>query len=342
MNHSRTLAAGTTLLAALSAAPAQASIFGSPQQDYFALGAAAFVPDSGRDASTGVGGSVGYGLYLGERTALEGRAFGATFDSDSNAIGALSQFGAGVDLVFRPSAGSHWFLLGGAGGAETGPDDRASVSPYVDLGAGWRSTAAALRYRFEARGVNHLANDGRTDIWAGLTFEYLPPVAALATGARSGSALVAGVADADEDGVADTADQCPAQRAPKVGPDGCVWEEQVVTLSNLNFASESEALTAEIRGRLDEVVGRYGSQQVLKIEVHGHADATDSEARNLDLSRRRAASVLAYLASRGVREETLTSEGFGETRPIATNETPEGRGVNRRVELHIHTRQPQS
>ena len=71
------------------------------------------------------------------------------------------------------------------------------------------------------------------------------------------------------------------------------------------------------------------------IQVDGHTDSNGTDAHNLDLSRRRARSVVAYLVENGVAASRLTSEGFGESTPIDTNETEEGRQNNRRVELQI-------
>ena len=71
------------------------------------------------------------------------------------------------------------------------------------------------------------------------------------------------------------------------------------------------------------------------VRVEGHTDSQGSDSMNLRLSNERAESVKTYLSSQGVIASRLKSEGFGETRPIDTNRTPEGRAKNRRVEFHI-------
>ncbi|MNH40347.1 Outer membrane porin F precursor [compost metagenome] len=68
----------------------------------------------------------------------------------------------------------------------------------------------------------------------------------------------------------------------------------------------------------------------------GHTDSVGSDAYNQALSERRASSVAEYLLSQGVAPNKITSEGKGESQPIADNETEEGRAKNRRVELHIN------
>ena len=76
----------------------------------------------------------------------------------------------------------------------------------------------------------------------------------------------------------------------------------------------------------------------LRIEVAGHTDSQGSEIDNLGLSDRRAKTVFDYLFLYGVDPKRLTFRGYGETQPIADNETAEGRAINRRVELRV-TRQ---
>jgi outer membrane protein OmpA-like peptidoglycan-associated protein len=69
--------------------------------------------------------------------------------------------------------------------------------------------------------------------------------------------------------------------------------------------------------------------------VEGHTDNQGPAAHNLDLSKRRAASVMKYLTDHGVDASRLTSEGYGDTQPIADNKTAKGREQNRRVEMKI-------
>jgi outer membrane protein OmpA-like peptidoglycan-associated protein len=73
----------------------------------------------------------------------------------------------------------------------------------------------------------------------------------------------------------------------------------------------------------------------LRIGVYGHTDNVGSDATNLRLSKDRAASVMAYLAGKGVNRNRLESEGYGETKPVESNDTDAGRAKNRRVEFKI-------
>ncbi len=105
---------------------------------------------------------------------------------------------------------------------------------------------------------------------------------------------------------------------------------------DLNSATVRPGLYNEI-DRVARVLVRYPETSIL---VEGHTDSTGTEAYNQALSERRANSVKRLLVDRGVNESRITTVGHGETRPVATNETPEGRQMNRRVEIRINPDAP--
>jgi outer membrane protein OmpA-like peptidoglycan-associated protein len=109
--------------------------------------------------------------------------------------------------------------------------------------------------------------------------------------------------------------------------------EKPVVLHGVNFEFNKSILTAKAQTILDRVAASLKKRPDVKVEIAGHCDWVGSDAYNLKLSDRRAASVRAYLISKGVQAENLTSKGYGESMPMATNETDEGRALNRRVEL---------
>ena len=86
---------------------------------------------------------------------------------------------------------------------------------------------------------------------------------------------------------------------------------------------------------LDSVVLVLNEYDKTLIEITGHTDSTGSDAHNQELSEQRANSVASYFRSRQVVAQRLVTEGFGERFPIASNETPDGRQQNRRVELRL-------
>lgn len=146
------------------------------------------------------------------------------------------------------------------------------------------------------------------------------------------------VRDSDGDGVTDKLDRCP--NTPKgivVGSDGCiivfVEGKKNVVLQGVTFIVARAELTIDAKKILDLVAQSLNANAEVTFEVQGHASSDGPDAYNLALSDRRAASVRAYLMSKGVAAGRMTSRGYGETMPIADNATEEGRKQNRRVEL---------
>ncbi|MEM8795354.1 MAG: OmpA family protein [Pseudomonadota bacterium] len=118
---------------------------------------------------------------------------------------------------------------------------------------------------------------------------------------------------------------------------GAIGAAVRVTLDgNVLFDFDSADLREEARaelGKVTKTLNRYPGAQVI---VEGHTDSKGSDAYNLELSQQRAASVRDFLVSSGATETSKSeTRGFGETRPVATNETDEGRQKNRRVDLII-------
>lgn len=106
--------------------------------------------------------------------------------------------------------------------------------------------------------------------------------------------------------------------------------------SGLMFDVDKAALrpqTQENLTNLAQILNKYADTNIL---LEGHTDATGSDEYNLELSRRRAQSVANYLSTQQVMATRFTIMGYGEAQPIATNDTPEGRQINRRVEVAIY------
>ena len=105
--------------------------------------------------------------------------------------------------------------------------------------------------------------------------------------------------------------------------------------SNVTFAFDSSAVQPQFRPTLDQVAQTLASYNQTYIDVLGHTDSTGTDAYNQALSERRAQSVADYLSTRGVARARMGIRGYGETQPIASNETEEGRSQNRRVEIKV-------
>ena len=136
--------------------------------------------------------------------------------------------------------------------------------------------------------------------------------------------------DDDKDGVVNTKDQCPGTpTAADVDRRGC-W-----VLTDVKFDSGSWEILPRFHNELDDVVKVMKENPDLDIIVEGHTDSLGSAEANQELSAKRAQAVKDYLVDQGISETRLTTKGYGEERPAATNETPAGRAENRRIELDV-------
>lgn len=108
-----------------------------------------------------------------------------------------------------------------------------------------------------------------------------------------------------------------------------------VALNNIFFEFGKATLTSESFPELDRIIGEMNDRQTLVIEIQGHTDNVGSDEANLKLSQERADAVRSYILGKKMPEERVRSVGFGESRPIASNATPEGQAQNRRVEFVI-------
>ncbi|MTI22825.1 hypothetical protein E1176_17465 [Fulvivirga sp. RKSG066] len=108
-----------------------------------------------------------------------------------------------------------------------------------------------------------------------------------------------------------------------------------VRLNNIFFDFDKTTLKSESYVELDKVVEFLKNNPSLEIEIAGHTDDKGSDEYNLNLSQGRAQSVVDYLIGQGIDEFRLVARGYGETVPVATNTTDEGRATNRRVEFTV-------
>ena len=140
--------------------------------------------------------------------------------------------------------------------------------------------------------------------------------------------------DDDKDSVLNSSDFCPNTAAgTQVDAFGCAIDE-VIVLHGVNFHTDSDKLTDESIVILDGVSTTLNAHPELKLEVSGHTDSVAEDDYNKHLSQRRAERVREYLVSKGIAAENLTAKGYGEERPITSNDTAEGKALNRRVELN--------
>ena len=151
--------------------------------------------------------------------------------------------------------------------------------------------------------------------------------------------------DSDHDGVPDNLDKGPGTAAGiSVDANGCPVTAAAAgsnrSFENVNFAFDKADLTDYAKAILDNAVnvinGLVQKYPSLKVDVSGHTDYIGTEAYNLGLSERRANAVKGYLTRKGVDANRIGTFSYGETKPIAPNETSEGRALNRRTEVRTH------
>jgi outer membrane protein OmpA-like peptidoglycan-associated protein len=110
---------------------------------------------------------------------------------------------------------------------------------------------------------------------------------------------------------------------------------ETIELRNIFFETAKSTLKAESFSQLDMLLGYLTRNPVVEIEIAGHTDAVGDNGANMRLSRDRANAVARYLVEKGVDKNRLVVVGYGESQPIDSNETLEGRQINRRVEFKI-------
>ncbi|MEO0437990.1 MAG: OmpA family protein [Pseudomonadota bacterium] len=143
--------------------------------------------------------------------------------------------------------------------------------------------------------------------------------------------------DSDGDGVPDFRDDCRnTPTGVTVDSRGCpVKDEVVLTVDRLGFAFDSFALDAPSQAALDAAVDVIKSHSSVQLDVVGYTDSRGTDEYNQTLSERRAQAAVDYLVSKGVSRDQLRPIGRGESSPVASNDTDDGRARNRRVELVV-------
>ena len=307
---------------------------------------------------------VGLGRYIAPNSSLEfavdytERDFGSQFnyvgDSSSTAVTAtLRHFF--TDWGWRP------YVFGGLGmsyhqadeqiGGETDVD---GWDPVAQFGLGMqrafggdKAFRAELAYRadYDNRTVPNEDEFGDVLLTAAVLFGVgetvvadeepaMDPANVPAEPAAEPAPEPASDNDGDNDGVLDADDKCPDSAPGEVvGPDGCP-QNVVIDLRGVNFAFDRSELTDESIAILDQAVDVLNRYPAMNVEVAGHTDAIGTDAYNQGLSERRARVVYDYLTNKGIAASRLVGpNGYGESQPIDSNDTADGRARNRRTEL---------
>lgn len=220
------------------------------------------------------------------------------------------------------------YLAFGAGEIDLDADQFDTVETTINGGVGVRwMISRRVGLSLEGRALYSL-DESETDLLttAGLNF-YLGKV--------DPDPEPVEVLDSDGDGVPDDRDRCPGTPAgTRVDADGCPLAVVKVASIKLmvNFAFDSTVVQEQYFTDLAELADFLKRFSDLQVDVEGHTDNVGPEAYNMTLSQRRAEAVVDVLVNQyGIAADRLEAKGYGETRPIASNDTAEGRAENRRV-----------
>jgi outer membrane protein OmpA-like peptidoglycan-associated protein len=110
---------------------------------------------------------------------------------------------------------------------------------------------------------------------------------------------------------------------------------RLVMPSNITFATDQSYISSGFHDTLNAIASVMNKYEKTYLSVEGHTDSTGKDSYNMTLSEQRAQSVKNYLVNQQIMAARVSTSGFGESRPIATNDTANGRAQNRRVEIQI-------
>ena len=308
-----------------------------------------YEPDSERPTQgRGFGTDLAIAWPLQNRWVLETRLFGTWIDDKGNYRRDAYRFGGALDFRYdlgNPNA-LHPYLIGGIGIVRNNliPEEDESGAT-ANLGVGWMSGPLndyGVRLRGDLRAVYDDFDDGVVD-WragAGIMFPLRRPQERIVEVEKVvyKEVPVKAPVDSDGDGVTDNIDKCPnTPRGALVDAVGCeqYLKRDIKETLYVEFDLDKSEVRPSSYSKLEGLASMMRKYPSAKMILEGHTDSTGPEAYNQGLSERRMNSVRDYLVENGANGDNLTAVGYGESQPIATNDTPEGRELNRRVEFRI-------
>lgn len=354
-----------------------------PGDNYVSLMIGGIVPDSSRDADTGIGGgSVTIGRVYRDHWNIEGQ-FGFLNISGDSGTGGVDQdqifFNGNVLNIYNRGGPVQPYLLGGLGYVQTsiyGQSDDNGFQLSLGGGAMVPMFDDSTRLRAELLGRFQSGDESYTDWLINLGISI--PFGEKAEPVPEAVLVPAAPTDSDADGVPDSIDRCPVTAANQIVDQyGCVldgdrdgvadeldrcWDTPpntavdaagcatnsavapaaaavppsgVIDLPGVNFRSNSDILLDGASTALDAAALILLDNPDSNVEVAGHTDSEGDPVVNGTLSLSRALVVRDYLIGVGVAPSRIRAHGYGDTEPVADNNTAEGRAANRRVELRI-------
>lgn len=311
-------------------------------------------PDEDRTDEYGTAVRAIYGLRMDRHWWLEPNFFAGVIETGDEGGTDYYQQGLGADISYR-FFGDAEFTPYGLAGLGISRNDVANnpsseFDGYANVGLGLLTSPlseSGLRLRAEVRYLYDNFDDGLFDWHFGLGItvpigatrsQVVEKVTVIERPVVVESERVVQLADSDNDGVVDGVDQCPnTLEGLEVDNVGCVKtdEKQSVVLRGVTFEFNSDRLTANARDILNRAADALKGQTDLNVELAGHTDSVGSDSYNLKLSQERADAVREFLIELGVDPAQMKAVGYGETQPVRSNDTEEGRERNRRVEFNV-------
>ena len=312
-----------TLAAIVAVAPAHARQPVSQGWDLSVMGSYLNTDSDRNDVDYGLGMHLAMGHPLSRRWGVDLAIYGHGLERDE-VSGQHWQYGAGPDFLYHLSDGRvRPYLLGGAGVIYTDSTSGHDTDLYWNLGAGLKMARVwqNVGMRLDARYVSDRSKDGAGNesygdfkVSIGLTLPLFRD-----------RVVVERIQEWERVVEREVRVEVPVQIPVPFA------ESEV--LHGVTFDFDSARLTPNARTILRNVAERLAYHHKTEVEISGHTDSVGSRAYNQRLSERRAEAVRDYLIELGVDAERLTAVGFGPEQPIASNDTEEGREVNRRIEI---------
>jgi OOP family OmpA-OmpF porin len=289
--------------------------------------------DDDRNADSSRGGSIGFGAAINNHWGVEVGGFYDKAKSDGSAAGSTwKEYGGKVDgmFFFSRNPGFSPYTAIGVGGMENKnvTTNNSSFNVFVDAGLGFFkyfpigsydiAFRADARYRWvDAKDIPGAHSFGEPVVRVGLVFPFGKRSSAAAAAAGGGAAAAA-AANAGKGGNAGDADQNRA------------FESVYFDFDRSDLNDGAKAKLDNTAGAINGLTQKYPA---LKVDLSGNTDWIGTEGYNQSLSERRADTVKQYLTRKGVAADRITTHAYGETKPVAPNDTAEGRALNRRVEV---------
>ncbi len=284
----------------------------------------------------GIDNDFGFGLGVGKAISqswnLELNANYATYNI-KNSTGTLKNTGLGLDAlyIFNRNASFTPYAVVGVGGVQTRAPGISETNWAANAGVGamkWIKDIAVrgdVRYRYinEVGGVNPGDWVATVGLMIPLGSKPIPPAPKPQPTPEPMPAPV------------QEPEPMPAPAPVEPPPVERPAPQTKIILEGTNFDFDKATLRPAGKAKLDENVKVLTAYPDINVEIAGYTDSIGTAKYNVGLSKRRAATVKKYLESKGIADSRMTTKGFGETHPIASNKTAAGRAQNRRVEILI-------